>query len=185
VVDEAHCISEWGHSFRPDYLRLARFADELKFERRLCLTATATPKVAKDIAQSMSVPYPSGVVRTPAVRPNLDTRITLVESEFSGERRNLTDAVLRRVDVLAERIKSRPPGATIVYVTLQATAVVVAEQLRKHGLINCKAYHAGIPQDERKATQDWFMDASDGESAVRMPARAPLAPAPAVRMDVC
>jgi ATP-dependent DNA helicase RecQ len=166
VVDEAHCISEWGHSFRPDYLRLARFADELGFERRLCLTATATPKVAEDIAASMSIPFPDCVVRTPAVRPNLDTRITLINSEFEGERKSLADSVARRIDVLATRINSRPPGATIVYVTLQATAVAVAEELRKRGLVNAKAYHAGITQDERKATQDWFMDAQDGQSAV-------------------
>ena len=50
AVDEAHCISEWGHNFRPDYLKMARMAQELKVDRVLALTATATPDVARDIA---------------------------------------------------------------------------------------------------------------------------------------
>ncbi len=49
AVDEAHCISEWGHSFRPEYLKVARFVQEIKAERVICLTATATPRVVDDI----------------------------------------------------------------------------------------------------------------------------------------
>lgn len=166
VVDEAHCVSEWGHSFRPDYLRLQRFADELGFQRRLCLTATATPEVAKDIAEAMSIPYPAGMVKTPSLRPNLDTRITLIPSSFDGKRTGFVNSIAHRIDALATRIKSRPAGATIIYVTMQMTAVEVAQELRKRGLIDCKAYHAGLPKDERQATQDWFMASKDGESAV-------------------
>ncbi len=55
AVDEAHCISEWGHSFRPDYLKVARFAREVKAERVICLTATATPRVAEDIRNAFSI----------------------------------------------------------------------------------------------------------------------------------
>lgn len=55
AVDEAHCISEWGHAFRPDYLKIARFATEIKAERVVCLTATATPDVALDVCRSFNV----------------------------------------------------------------------------------------------------------------------------------
>ncbi|RKO87773.1 P-loop containing nucleoside triphosphate hydrolase protein, partial [Blyttiomyces helicus] len=68
AVDEAHCISEWGHAFRPDYLKLARFAKECKAERVLCLTATATPQVATDICKSFDVPD-EGLIRTGSFRP--------------------------------------------------------------------------------------------------------------------
>ena len=55
AIDEAHCISEWGHNFRPDYLKLARLARELRVERVLALTATATPGVAKDIVKAFDI----------------------------------------------------------------------------------------------------------------------------------
>ena len=55
AIDEAHCISEWGHNFRPDYLKLTRFANELKIPRVLCLTATATPRVANDICRHFQI----------------------------------------------------------------------------------------------------------------------------------
>lgn len=166
VVDEAHCISEWGHSFRPDYLRLARYAVELKCERRLALTATATPQVVNDIATALSIPNPSNVVRTPSVRPNLATHVTAVKSDFAGVQKSISDSVSRRVDILAGRIKSRSPGATIIYVTYQASAMVVTEQLRKHGILEVKPYHAGMPADERKDIQDWFMKSKDGETCI-------------------
>ena len=145
VVDEAHCISEWGHSFRPDYLRLSRWADRLNCPRRLALTATATPKVSRDICDALAIPY-DAVVRTPSVRPNLTTRVTHVPGPLES-----------RVDVLARRLAERPPGPTIVYVTLQKTATLVADMLRKRGFLQAASYHAGMTQDARKTTQDDFM----------------------------
>src|SRR5690349_6553257 len=68
VIDEAHCISEWGHNFRPDYLKLARVAQNLGAERVLALTATATPAVAKDICQTFGI---AANVHTGFHRPNL------------------------------------------------------------------------------------------------------------------
>jgi ATP-dependent DNA helicase RecQ len=166
VVDEAHCISEWGHSFRPDYLRLARFADELGFERRLALTATATPEVVVDISRALSIPFPNGLVRTPAGRHNLATRVTLVPSSYDGTRKSIAEMMTKRVDIIVDRLKSRPPGPTIVYVTLQAMATTVAEELRKHGFLNCQAYHAGVKAEERKQIQDWFMGTTGHEMAI-------------------
>lgn len=142
VIDEAHCISEWGHNFRPDYLKLARLAQTLKVERVLALTATATPAVARDIAASFRLDA-GDVVHTGFHRPNLTLRIG-------------TGVFADAFKWLRGRLGEQPPGATVVYVTLQKTAEEVAAALAKAGL-PARAYHAGLPDDERGATQDWFM----------------------------
>ena len=69
AVDESHCISEWGNNFRPDYLKISRFATEMNVKRVLCLTATATPKVAHDICESFGIDPEEGVFKTPVYRP--------------------------------------------------------------------------------------------------------------------
>ena len=149
AVDEAHCMSQWGHSFRPNYLRLSRFADEFGFERRLALTATATPDVALDIANCLSIPYPQGMTRLRSVRPNLDMRCLSVPSTFKGRFEAMDRALAPRVDALTQRLRERPPGPTIVYVTLQATATQVATMLQKRGFLSVRSYHAGMRNDER------------------------------------
>jgi superfamily II DNA helicase RecQ len=73
AVDESHCISEWGSNFRPDYLKIARFSEEMQAKRVLCLTATATPAVAKDICTSFDIDE-EGVFRTPVYRPKFASR---------------------------------------------------------------------------------------------------------------
>lgn len=146
VIDEAHCISEWGHNFRPDYLKLATFAKELHAQRVLALTATATASVSKDICRSFSI-APEANINTGFHRPNLIMR-TLPCS--SAERNKL----------LLERLQQRPRAATIIYVTLQKTAEEVAEFINANG-ITAKAYHAGMDSELRHATQDWFMDSPE------------------------
>src|SRR5687767_10196013 len=94
TIDEAHCISEWGHNFRPDYLKLARYARELKVGRVLALTATATPAVAKDICREFAI-VPDAHVHTGFYRPNLHLRATACRPR-------------KRIDALIERLKSRP-----------------------------------------------------------------------------
>jgi ATP-dependent DNA helicase RecQ len=119
AVDEAHCISEWGHNFRPDYLKLAAIAKELKAERILALTATATPSVVEDICAGFGIPKQCAIV-TGFYRPNLMMCTTPVSD---GNR----DALL------LDRLRTRPPGTTIVYVTLQKTAERVASMLENDG----------------------------------------------------
>jgi ATP-dependent DNA helicase RecQ len=145
AVDEAHCISEWGHNFRPDYLKLARFARACKAERTLALTATATPQVLGDVCRGFGID-PACAVRTGFYRPNLTLLLTPLDAG-------------RRDDVLRERLTSGPPGAAIVYVTLQRTAEEVAGRLAAAG-VHAKAYHAGMEDDHRAAVQDWFAAAS-------------------------
>ncbi len=142
VVDEAHCISEWGHNFRPDYLKLARYAGELQVGRVLALTATATPPVAKDICREFHI-APEGYVHTGFYRPNLNLRATACASE-------------RRLDMLIDRLKSRPRGPTIVYVTLQKAAEQVAAALADAGF-PAEPYHAGMEAEAREAVQNRFM----------------------------
>src|SRR3954452_20863393 len=109
AVDEAHCISEWGHNFRPDYLKLAVRARELGAERVLALTATATPAVAADIRRGFEIDERDSVV-TGFYRPNLTLLTTPV-------------AAAERDALLVARIRERPAGSAIVYVTLQRTAL--------------------------------------------------------------
>jgi ATP-dependent DNA helicase RecQ len=147
AVDEAHCISEWGHSFRPDYLKLARFAKQCRAERVLALTATATPQVLADICREFEI-EPGRAVRTGFYRPNLSLVTTPV-------------AAAERDALLIARLKASPPGAAIVYVTLQRTAETVAERLSAAGL-PARAYHAGMEDDLRAEVQDWFMQSDRG-----------------------
>jgi ATP-dependent DNA helicase RecQ len=141
AVDEAHCISEWGHNFRPDYLKLAEAARLYAAERVLALTATATPAVISDICAAFGIPERNAVV-TGVYRPNLRLLTTPV-SQVDRDRR------------LLERIQSRPPGTTIVYVTLQRSAERVANLLADAGL-PARAYHAGLDAAERAAVQEWW-----------------------------
>jgi ATP-dependent DNA helicase RecQ len=141
AVDEAHCISEWGHNFRPDYLKLARFAQAIRAERTLALTATATPQVLSDICREFAI-APQCAIRTGFHRPNLTVLTTPIRA---ADR----DAALR------DRLGTRPPGPTIVYVTLQRTAEVLAADLAAVG-VPARPYHAGMTDEDRSAVQDWF-----------------------------
>lgn len=147
AVDEAHCISRWGHNFRPDYLKLAELARELNAETVLALTATATPAVLSDICDAFRIEE-HDAIRTPFFRPNLQLRSRVLNPS-------------ERDAAIAEVIKTRPRGATIVYVTLQKTAEAIADHLRGAGL-PAKAYHAGMENDVRAETQGWFNQSPDG-----------------------
>jgi ATP-dependent DNA helicase RecQ len=141
AVDEAHCISEWGHNFRPEYLRLSHVAKELGISPVLALTATATPAVASDIRRAFDIAE-ADHVQTSFRRPNLSYRVTPCADR-------------ERLALLTSRLQSQQ-GATIVYVTLQKMAEEVANHLQKSGL-NALAYHAGLPDEQRHAAQDAFM----------------------------
>ncbi|WP_153557295.1 RecQ family ATP-dependent DNA helicase [Roseimaritima sediminicola] len=147
AIDEAHCISQWGHNFRPDYLKLAELTKRLEVPRVLALTATATPEVLEDICGAFNI-APEDAVRTPFFRPNLQLRSRVLTSE-------------EHLPTLTDRLRSRPAGPTVVYVTLQQTAVDVAEHLAAAG-VNARAYHAGMEPEVRSRIQRWFLESSDG-----------------------
>eukprot|EP00871_Galdieria_phlegrea_P005813 jgi/Galph1/719/GphlegSOOS_G5441.1 len=145
AVDEAHCISEWGHNFRPDYLRLAHFARDCRAMYRLGLTATATERVAYDITRRLSIPTES-VVRTRFHRSNLVLNMSYCASETEKRRQ------------LLKCLKSREPGPTLIYVTLQRTADELASFLVENGF-QAQSYHAGLSDEQRLASYQWFTQA--------------------------
>ncbi|TFY82334.1 hypothetical protein EWM64_g1675 [Hericium alpestre] len=151
AVDESHCISQaslWGASFRPEYLKIARFAEEHDVERVLCLTATATPAVATDICKSFLIHPTKGVFRTPVYRPNLAFKVEVAQT------------LDKKLEKLVPFLKSRT-GPAIVYVTLQKHAEEVANRLKTQGL-DAMVYHGGMPTEERERIQLDFMESDKG-----------------------
>ncbi|MGA5484660.1 RecQ family ATP-dependent DNA helicase [Pseudomonas siliginis] len=142
VVDEAHCISEWGHNFRPDYLKLPDYQRQFNIPQALLLTATATPKVIADMQAKFAI-APDDVVTTGFYRPNLNLLVEPVRGQDKRRR-------------LVEWMTERPGQPSIVYVTLQKTAEHIAEHLQRNG-IQAEAYHAGLPHDQREDIQRRFM----------------------------
>jgi ATP-dependent DNA helicase RecQ len=142
VVDEAHCISEWGHNFRPDYLKLPDYQRQFNIPQTLLLTATATPQVIADMQAKFAI-APEDVVTTGFYRPNLNLLVEPVRGQDKRRR-------------LVEWMSERPGQPSIVYVTLQKTAEHIAEHLERNG-IQAEAYHAGLPHDKREAIQKRFM----------------------------
>jgi ATP-dependent DNA helicase RecQ len=141
VVDEAHCISEWGHNFRPDYLKLPNYRKELNIPLVLLLTATATKKVKKDMAAKFSI-LPEHIVQTGFYRQNLDLSILAVSTKDKNQQ-------------LIQSINEQS-GCGIVYVTLQQSAEYVANFLSQQGL-NAQPYHAGFMSEKRQEIQEDFM----------------------------
>ncbi len=147
AVDEAHCISEWGHNFRPDYLKLAEFATLCQAERILALTATATKRVLADMCRVFDIARDCATC-TGFYRPNLTVLTTPI-------------AASQRDAMLLEQLQQRRAGPTIVYVTLQRTAEEVAQHLASAGL-QAKPYHAGMQDTARAAVQEWFIASHTG-----------------------
>ena len=145
VVDEAHCVSEWGHDFRPDYLRLGAAIEALGHPPVLALTATAAPPVRDEIVERLGLRDPQVVVRG-FDRPNLD----LAVQRFHDERHQ-HEALLERVVAAAK------PG--IVYAATRKRTEEIAAELNERG-VRAAAYHAGLPAAERERAQERFMDSA-------------------------
>jgi ATP-dependent DNA helicase RecQ len=150
-VDEAHCISEWGHGFRPEYLRLGAVAEALGRPRLLALTATASAAVRDEIVERLRMRDPFVLVRG-FDRPNLRLTARTFPSE-AAKRRALLEAV------------AAAPGAGIVYVATQKRAEALAAALEEHGEA-AVFYHGGMARKERDAVQDAFMAAGLREARV-------------------
>ena len=142
VIDEAHCISEWGHNFRPDYLKLPHYQKEFNINQCLLLTATATPQVILDMRNKFNIADQDTVI-TGFYRNNLKLIM------------NPTDAKSRLFE-LHQSLQNNSKAPTIVYVTLQKTAETVADYLNQNH-IKAQHYHAGINSDKRQHIQNQFM----------------------------
>ncbi|MGF1767339.1 RecQ family ATP-dependent DNA helicase [Enterovibrio makurazakiensis] len=143
VIDEAHCISEWGHNFRPDYLKLPVYCRQLNIPQVLLLTATATPKVIEDMGNKFGIES-ENIVITGFYRENLDLNVIACTENTKSE-------------VLLEQVHRHDSAPTIIYVTLQNTAQSVADFLQQHG-VPAHAYHAGLPNELRQNIQSRFME---------------------------
>lgn len=141
TVDEAHCVSEWGNNFRPDFLHLATMSRRLQSQRTLALTATATKRVLSDIQHYFNID-PTNSFRTSFFRPNLHLRVS---------------TPLDPLWHLRDQIQNQPPGSTIVYATTQQTTESIAVFLRLHD-IDAEHYHAGMSSEDRDRIQDHFMN---------------------------
>ena len=142
VVDEAHCVSEWGHSFRPDYLRLAQWAAQRPFRCTMALTATATTRVQRDLARTFHI-APRNIITLPPYRPNI-TRLAAAPAD--------------RFAALAEFLQA-DNGAhlpAIVYCRARKETEALAARLADAGF-KAAGYHAGQPAELREQLQDDFL----------------------------
>jgi len=137
-VDEAHCISEWGHNFRPSYRKISEFADALNLNKISAFTATATPEVRKDIVHQLKLTAPKIFVRGFS-RPNLSLKVLTTNRK--------KEELLRIFSV------NRTPA--IVYCSTRKETEETAEFLRLHGY-SVNHYHAGLSAELRKLIQDDF-----------------------------
>lgn len=148
VVDEAHCISEWGHDFRPDYMNIGPAVEALGHPPVLALTATAAPQVREEIVARLQMRDPKIIVRG-FDRPNI---------RLSVESFGKPEAKLARLIAAVE--EAERPG--IVYVATRRHAEEVAQHLGDRGMA-ADFYHGGMPNAERNAVQERFMS---GESRI-------------------
>jgi ATP-dependent DNA helicase RecQ len=143
AVDEAHCVSEWGHDFRPDYARLGRFRQRLGFPQTIALTATATPDVRRDVVEMLLLRDPKIFV-TGFARANL--RFEVIEP------RSARDKDAKLLDFLRET-----PGSGIVYVSTRKKCSEIGALLGEALKLNVGIYHGGLLPEERRRVQDDFM----------------------------
>lgn len=151
AVDEAHCISEWGHDFRPDYLHIAEARRQLGNPLTVALTATATPKVQDEIVRLLSLPESTKRIVTGFNRPNLT-----LEVKYTAD----VEAKFRALSELLGKSdgQSDLQGATLIYTGTRRDAEEVAEFVRVVCKLQAEYYHAGLLPEDRARIQERFIN---------------------------
>lgn len=144
AVDEAHCVSQWGHDFRPDYARIAGFRKRIGNPQTMALTATATPHVRTDVMALLNLRDPQTFI-TGFARPNLSFEVKACS--YGGK--NKKTAFIDLIDEL--------DGCGIVYASTRKRCDEAAELLKHSGQKRVGVYHAGLEPDDRRRVQDEFM----------------------------
>ncbi|HEY1953630.1 MAG TPA: ATP-dependent DNA helicase RecQ [Gemmatimonadaceae bacterium] len=142
AIDEAHCISQWGHDFRPSYLRVRAVHEALGSPTTIALTATATPEVRRDIVRELALRNPETII-TGFDRPNLSYFVVPAKNESEKERRLVE--ILRRYD-----------GLAVIYASTRR-AVDELTQVLERGRVRAAGYHAGLDDTRRHEVQEAFM----------------------------
>ncbi|MFB6465969.1 RecQ family ATP-dependent DNA helicase [Cytobacillus sp. Hz8] len=143
VIDEAHCISQWGYDFRPDYRKLGNIREQLGFPITLALTATATKKVILDITKTLELNSWKEFILS-VDRPNISMKIEKMKDFFEKKDRLLE---------IVQNIK----GPGIIYFSSKRLAMEIAEFLKKNGQTRVSAYHGGMNQENRILIQQQFI----------------------------
>jgi ATP-dependent DNA helicase RecQ len=144
AIDEAHCMSQWGHDFRPDYLRLGAIRERLGSPRTLALTATADPKVQADITRNLGLDDSATAVVTSVDRPNLRFRVVKIAWSDEG------------VEWLLNYLRGKQDATGIVYARTRQSVDDTVAVLVDAGL-SAAGYHAGMLSEERASVQRKFM----------------------------
>ena len=176
AVDEAHCISEWGHDFRPSYLGLAFFRLEFPLTPIICLTATATPAVREDCARAVGLePSRLRVFTTTTARPNLhydvqfvsdhdDVRLQSFVAWYQAVQARRAKNPGRKAELLlAQEVPEAVSG--IIYTSTRDMCDALARRLQREG-VGAAAYHAGLRQPEREACQAKWLHNEKGHAVI-------------------